>query len=99
MDMYSCPKWDGCSAPICALDPDWKARKHLEGERVCFYLTEYSKPAARPILRAGLARELYETLIRVYPEVIARWGPIRRQLNRSSKNPPRIGRKPGEKAA
>ena len=99
MDLYSCPKWDGCNAPICPLDPDWKSRKHLEGERVCFYLTEYSKPPARPILRAVLTKELYETLTRVYPEVIARWGPIRRRLNRSSQNPPRVGRRPGGKAA
>ena len=99
MSMYDCPKFEGCSAPICPLDSEMEKRTHLEGERVCFYLTEYSKPPARPILRAGLTREFYETLVRVYPEVIARWGPIRRQLNRSSKNPPKVGRKPGEKAA
>jgi hypothetical protein len=48
MDMYSCPKWDGCSVPICPPDPDWKSRKILEGERVRFYLTEHSKLPARP---------------------------------------------------
>jgi len=99
MLMSECQKFSGCSAPICPLDPEMAKRTHLEGERVCFYLTEYSKPPARPILRAGLTRELYEALVRVCPEVIARWGPIRRRLNRSSKNPPRVGRKPGEKAA
>jgi len=97
--MHECPKFSGCSAPACPLDAEIMKRSHLEGERVCFYLTEYSKPSARPILRAGLTRELYETLTRVYPTVIARWGSIRRQLNRSSKNPPRVGRKPGEKVA
>jgi hypothetical protein len=76
MDMYSCPKWDGCSVPICPPDPDWKSRKILGGERVRFYLTEHSKLPARPILRARLPSELYEILFRVYPKVIARYGPI-----------------------
>ena len=97
--MSDCTKFDGCSAPICPLDPDWKKRTHLDGERVCYYLTEYSKEAARPILGAGLSREHYEQLVRVFPEIITQFGPIRRQLNRSSKNPPRIGRKPGRALA
>ena len=97
--MSDCPKFCGCSAPICPLDPDWTKRVHLDGERVCFYLTEYSKEAAKPLLRAGLTSEHYETLVRVYPEVITQFGLIRRQLNRSSKNSPRIGRKPGRVTA
>jgi len=99
MDMSKCPKFDGCSAPICPLDPEWRIRKHLDGERVCFYLTEFSKEAGKALLKEGLPREHYEALVRVYPEVITLSGPIRRQLKRSSKNPPRIGRKPGGNAA
>jgi hypothetical protein len=99
MNMSDCPKFEGCSAPICPLDPDWKIRTHLDGERVCFYLTEYSKEANKALLRAGLPREHYQALVRVYPEVVNQFSPIRRQLKRSSKNPPRIGRKPGRNAA
>ena len=67
MKMSACPKFDQCSAPICPLDPDWKIRSHLEGERVCFYLTEYSKPAGKALLRAGLPIEHYEVLVRGIP--------------------------------
>lgn len=94
MQMCDCPKFDGCNAPICPLDPDWEQRRHLDGEKACFYLTEYAKSHARPILRGCLAAELYETVAKVYPRIITRPGPLRRQLRRSSGNPARIGRKP-----
>ena len=97
--MNDCSKFDGCNAPICPLDPDWKLRKHLDGEKACFYLTEFAKPTGKAILSMVLAGELYETLVRVYPEVMSLPTPLRRQLKRSSKNPPRVGRRPGGKAA
>lgn len=96
--MPACPKFEGCSAPICPIDPDMEKRTHLEGEKVCFYLTEYSKPTARPILRAGLTEELFEAIEEGYPKVITLSGPVRRQLERSSTNPPRVGRRPGKAA-
>ena len=57
MSMNDCPKFDSCSAPVCPLDPAWQNIHQLKGERVCYYLTEYSKPAARPILEEALAGE------------------------------------------
>ena len=90
MHMYDCPKFDHCSAPICPLDDDWELRSHLNGERVCYYLTEYSKEAARPILRRLLAVEHYETIAEQHPRIIATHPLIRRQLSRSSKNNPRV---------
>ena len=98
MKSANCPKFESCSAPICPLEPDWPKRSHLDGERVCFYLTEYSKPAARPILRGALAREQYEAIVQAYPNIIASLGPVRRRLHRSSKYPPRVGRVPGRAA-
>ncbi len=98
MNPSDCAKYESCSAPICPLDPDWRKRNHLKGERVCFYLTEYAKPAARPILRGCLAGEHYQALAKAYPDIIATLGHLRRQLRRSSKNPPRIGRTPGRAA-
>ena len=89
MDMYTCPLWDGCSAPICPLDTGWQDRSHLDGERVCYYLTEYSKEAARPILRGGLDAEHFEAIADLYPEIRAAHPRIRRQLDRSSRKPPR----------
>jgi len=89
MDLYNCPKFDHCSAPICPLDPEWERRSHLNGERVCFYLTEYAKQAARPILKGCLAAEHYEAIEFAVPKIIDRHPLIKRQLSRSSKNPPR----------
>lgn len=85
-----CLRFERCSALICPLDPDWKECRHLDGERVCFYLTEYSKEAARPILRGSLPRETYSRIAAVYPEIVTSVGPIRKQLKRPSKNPPRV---------
>ena len=99
MDMYSCPKWDGCSAPICPLDPDWKCRKHLDGEKACFYLIEFAKPTGKAILSKVLAGELYETLARVYVEVMSQPHPLKNQLKRAKKNPSRIGNRTGRAVA
>ena len=41
-----CPKHSKCSAPLCPLDPDWEKRKMIKEDRVCFYLSEASKPGA-----------------------------------------------------
>jgi len=88
--MYACPKFESCSAPICPLDDDWKLRSHLDGERVCYYLTEYSKEAVRPILKEGLAAEHYEAIAEHYPRIVALHPPIKWQLSRSCKNSPRF---------
>ncbi len=90
MHMYDCPKFDNCSAPICPLDDNWELRPHLKGERVCYYLTEYSKEAARPILRRRLAAEHYEVIAAQHPRIVASHPLIKRQLDRSSRNNPRF---------
>lgn len=93
--MIMCKHFERCSAPICPLDPHWQKCTHLDGERVCFYLTEYSKEAARPILGGSLSGEMYSRIAEAYPEIVCSVGPIRRQLKRSANNPPRVGREVG----
>lgn len=88
--MTECSHFQNCSAPICPLDEDWQMRTHLKGERVCFYLIEYSKEAARPILRGSLSADMYSRIVEVYSIVIDRVGVLRRQFKRSSNNPPRV---------
>lgn len=44
--MEDCPKFCGCDAPLCPLDPDWDKRKMLQGENLCHYLCEASKDGA-----------------------------------------------------
>jgi len=97
MQMYDCPKFGSCSAPICPLDPESELRSHLDGERVCYYLSEYSKQAARPILRGGLAVEHYEAIAEQFPRIIATHPRIKRQLQRSSSKPARYGKLIGSK--
>ena len=46
MNMDQCPKYMGCSAPLCPLDPDWRLRAHNNGDRVCLYLRESVKAGA-----------------------------------------------------
>ena len=93
--MYKCPKFNSCSAPICPLDPNWKLRPYLDGERVCFYQTEYSKVTARPILEGVLATEHYQAIEQSYLEISAAYPRIKRQLDRSSSKPSRLGKSIG----
>ena len=44
--MFKCPRFNKCEAPLCPLDPDWRARQMIKDERVCHYLSEVSKPNA-----------------------------------------------------
>lgn len=90
MNMYDCPKFKSCSAPICPLDPDWGLRSHLDGDRVCYYLTELSKEAGRELLRGGLAAEHYQVTEVGYSKIIAAHPRINHQLQRSSKNATRF---------
>ena len=43
--MKECPRFDGCNAPICPLDPDVLDRVHAKGDSVCYYLRLYVKNA------------------------------------------------------
>ena len=42
----SCQRYDKCAAQLCPLDRDWRRRKHLQGERVCYFLREAVKDGA-----------------------------------------------------
>jgi hypothetical protein len=97
MNMYDCPKFKPCSAPVCLLDPDWTLKPYLDGERVCFYLTEFSKEAARAILSRVLATEHYQAIEQGYPKVTTAHPRIKRQLQRSSSKPSRLGKSIGGK--
>lgn len=47
ISMEHCPKFHHCNAPLCPLDPDWRERSMLQGENLCHYLCEASKPGAQ----------------------------------------------------
>ena len=79
-----CPRFDHCSAPICPLDCHWQRRTHLPGERVCGLLCELVKQGGEARIRGWLPAEQVQTLARVAPDLSARWGRIRLQLERSA---------------
>lgn len=97
MNIDDCPKWLRCGAPICPLDEKCLSRVHIAGEKICFYLHEYSKPHAREKLRGCIAEEHYKVIEEAYPQIIDRYAPIKRALQRSANTPSRLGRKPGRK--
>lgn len=81
----NCPRFEGCSANICPLDADWRLRWHLEHERVCGLLTESVKPAGEANLRGVLPAKLVSAVLGERSAICARWGAIRRRLERASK--------------
>ena len=87
MNMIDCPKFGKCSAPICPLDPQALHRTHLPGERVCFYLREYSKIDSRAVFWCITPRKLGERVAQVYPELLVRHAGLKSTLDRSSKTP------------
>ena len=85
-----CPRYSSCSAPICPLDPDWRDRAHLHGERICGLLAEYVKTDGRRNLASAVPSELVQTLAEVLPEIRASCSDIRHKLNVASRTGSRI---------
>lgn len=98
-EIERCPKFLGCSAPICPIDADWPTRSHRRGERVCYYLTEYAKKPSRPILRGSLPRKLHKAIAEAYPEILAKHCSIKRRLEEAATTPSRLTRKVKGEAA
>jgi hypothetical protein len=85
-----CPRWDGCSAPVCPLETDWRRCDHLDGERVCSLLSELVKGGGEARLRGVLPTTLVDTLMVVAPMVSARYNRIHRALERASRSSSRM---------
>ena len=87
-----CPKFDYCSAPICPIDPEWRLRVHLKDDPVCFYMREHSKHGHRGQNRGVVAEELLKEVVRVYPEALSLYDPLKKRLEKISKQPSRKGK-------
>ncbi len=90
MKLTDCPKFNGCSAPVCPLDPGHLKTAHLPGERACLYLREALKPGGEARLMGVLPREQAERVLQALPEILSRYGSLRRALIRASKNPSKL---------
>jgi hypothetical protein len=97
MKMEDCPKFESCSAPICPLDSIWRKRRHLKGERVCFYLCEAQKDGSEARFRGKGLEKLYQLMVEATPDISIRWEPIRKVLKRAAKTGSRMNRKPPSK--
>ena len=87
--MKECPRFDGCNAPICPLDPDVLDRVHAKGEAVCHYLRLYVKNALWGLKTGSVPANLPIRIAEVYPQLIARYGPLKDALERAAKSPPK----------
>jgi len=94
MKMEDCPKYKGCSAPICPLDPNWRKVQHLKHERVCFYLCEAQKGGSEAIFGGRGLGYPYQLMVEATPDISIRWGPIRKALAKAAKTGSRMDNKP-----
>ena len=87
-----CPKYSACSANVCPLDDDRHLRSHLNGERVCYYLTEAVKRDARANFASVRLGDLYEVVLPRIPEIVSKHRIIGRALLSASKSRSRMTR-------
>ena len=89
-EMAHCPRFDQCCAPICPIDTDWRERAHRKDEPVCAYLRYYAKDPLWGQKQGTVPTELWLKVVAVYPQVIARYAPLKKTLKRASVSPFRI---------
>jgi len=87
-----CPKYSACSANVCPLDDDRHLRSHLNGERVCFYLTEAVKDRAPANFAGVRLSALYKVVLPRIPDIISRHRIIARAMLSAAKSAPRMTR-------
>ena len=87
--MKECPRFDRCNAPICPLDPDVLDRVSVKGDSVCYYLRLYVKNALWGLKPGSVPAKLLIRVAEVYPQLIARYGPLKDALLRAAKSPPK----------
>lgn len=95
--MHACPKFDGCSAPICPLDANWPRRIHRKGEPVCFYLLEYVKPGSGARFKGCKAVFLYNAMESAIGRLCSRHAPLHRAVERAKRTGSRMNSHPDER--
>ena len=97
IEMAHCPRFDQCCAPICPIDTDWRKRAHRKDEPVCACLRRYAKDPLWGQKQGVVPTELWSRIVEVYPQVIARYAPLKKTLNRASGSPFRsVGKREGQ---
>jgi hypothetical protein len=91
----NCDRYNSCSANVCPLDSNWQKRKHLNGERVCFYLIEAQKANAKAVFDTRGRGYLYTLMQEATQAIITRHCYIKHVLEQAKKSGLRMGRKFG----
>ena len=94
-ESIECPRFDGCSAPICPIDPKWEERGCRKGEAVCFFLRHHAKNALQATNTGSVPEELAQRVVQAFPKICTRYVTIKTSLKRAAQSQPR-GFKKGE---
>jgi hypothetical protein len=90
--MRSCPKYEGCSAPVCPLDPSWRLRSHGTGDPICFYMLESVKPGSRERFEARAIGGMLPAIRGAIPDITSRWASIKYTVERAKGTGSRMDR-------
>ena len=85
--MKECPRFEGCNAPICPLDPDVLDRVSVKGDSVCHYLRLYVKNALWGLKPGSVPANLPIRVAELYPLLFFRYAPLKAALLRAAKSP------------
>lgn len=82
----SCPRYASCSASYCPAI----GGRHLPGERVCLQLREAVKASGKAKIRAALAGDLAQAVLRHAGRLLSAPGALGDELRRASAAPSKI---------
>jgi hypothetical protein len=85
-----CPRFDGCGAPLCPLDPHRHLRSYLKGEPTCLYLREWAKRGDSGPWTGTLPADLANAISTVAPAMCAAPGPHAVRLRRAGRTGSKI---------
>jgi hypothetical protein len=88
-ESIECPRFDGCSAPICPIDPKWAERGCRKGEAVCFYLRRHAKNALQATNTGSVPEGLAQRVVQAFPKICARYVTIKTSLKRAALSRPK----------
>jgi len=91
-EVASCPKFSKCSAPICPIDALWALRTMRNSESVCFYLLEHAKTDSRAEFEGRGLGDLHRRIGDLLPDLVSRWGRIKRFYERAKFSGSRLKR-------
>ncbi len=97
LTLTQCPKFHHCNDPICPLDNEWQKRKHINGDRVCFYLCEAQKTDAKAVFEVRGLRCLYEVMVVHNQSIADTYTPIKNALEKAKATSSRMTRKIGSR--